>query len=69
MLKVQYILQYVTAVKYVLQYIKAVQYVLHYVLVLARTLSKKYCKLNSTVKIGYHALYGEINANNYIFLI
>ena len=37
MLKVQYILQYVTAVQYVLQYVKAVQYVLQYVLVFART--------------------------------
>ena len=37
MLKVQYILQYMTAVQYVLQYIKAVQYVLQYVLVLDRT--------------------------------
>ena len=32
-------------------------------------LSKKYFKLNSTVRIRYHALYGEINANKYIFPI
>ena len=37
MLKVQYILKYVTAVQYVLQYVKAMQYVLQYVLGLART--------------------------------
>ena len=37
MLKVQYILQYVTAVQYVLQCVKAMQYVLQYVLVLDRT--------------------------------
>ena len=38
MLKVQYILQYVTAVQYVLQYVKAVLNVLQYVLELAYNL-------------------------------